>query len=209
MGKPFTIGVAGGSGSGKTHFIKLLSSHFKLEEICLVSMDHYYKPIDQQQKDKNGIVNFDLPEAIERRMFEKDIIKLQKGQQVNKLEYTFNNPMANQAMLTFKPAPIIVVEGLFVQYFQEINALLDLKIFIDAEDQIKLTRRMKRDKEERGYEREDVLYRYHQHAAPVFEQLIAPLQSKADFIVHNNSDFKAAVDVVATFLRKKISGIGY
>jgi len=209
MGKPFTIGVAGGSGSGKTHFINLLSSHFKREEICLLSMDHYYKPIAQQQKDNNGIVNFDLPEAIDRIAFKKDLIKLQEGQSVDKLEYTFNNLKASQAMLTFNPAPILLIEGLFVQYFQEIEALLDLKIFIEAEDQIKLSRRIKRDKEERGYEREDVIYRYKQHAGPVFVQLIAPLQSKADFVIYNNKDFKAAVDVVATFLQKKLSGIGY
>lgn len=207
MSKPYIIGVSGGSGSGKTHFIDLLSTHFKPGEVCAILMDHYYKPIAQQPVDENGIVNFDLPESIDRKAFEEDVVKLIEGKMVKKQEYTFNNPAANPVMLTFHPAPILVIEGLFVHYFEEIADRLDLKIFIDAEDQLKLSRRILRDREERGYEESDVQYRYRHHASPVFYQLIEPLKSKSDMIIPNNRNFDVAVGVLVAFLRQKLSGI--
>ena len=76
MNKPFTIGITGGSGSGKTYFLQGLSSHFKPEEICLISQDHYYKPRDQQQTDENGVINFDLPGAFDRQAFHTDLLQL-------------------------------------------------------------------------------------------------------------------------------------
>jgi len=203
----FTIGITGGSGSGKTRFIKDLANHFTSNEICLVSMDHYYKPLDQQPLDNKGIENFDLPKSIDREALQSDISKLKNGQVVVKEEYTFNNPQTNPNQLTFKPAPILLIEGLFVQYFEEIERELDLKIFIEARDHIKLGRRIRRDKEERGYDLDDVLYRYEHHAMPVYNQLIEPLKHHADLVIPNNSDFKAAIEVLAGFVRQKISGI--
>ena len=84
---------------------------------------------------------------------------------------------------------------------------MDLKIFIDSEDQLKLKRRIKRDREERGYDINDVLYRYENHTMPVYRQFIAPLQQRSDLIIQNNSDFKAAVDVLAVYLRQRLTGI--
>ena len=130
MNKPFTIGITGGSGSGKTYFLQGLSSHFKPEEICLISQDNYYKPLDQQPIDENGVENFDLPVSIDRDAFQNDLLKLKSGQNVAKKEYTFNNNTAVPKLLQFNTAPILVVEGLFVQYFEEIDKELDLKIII-------------------------------------------------------------------------------
>jgi uridine kinase len=203
----FTIGITGGSGSGKTRFIQDMADHFTSDEICLVSMDHYYKPLDQQPRDNNGIENFDLPKSIDCDALKADILKLKQGQIVVKEEYTFNNPQAKPNQLTFKPAPILLVEGLFIQYFEEIEKELDLKIFIEAKDHIKLGRRIRRDKEERGYDLDDVLYRYEHHTMPVYDELIEPLKHKADLVIPNNSDFKAAIDVLTGFVKLKLSGI--
>jgi uridine kinase len=103
--------------------------------------------------------------------------------------------------LTFKPAPILLIEGLFVQYFEEIEQELDLRIFIEAKDHIKLGRRIRRDREERGYDVDDVLYRYEHHTMPVYDELIEPLKHNADLIIPNNNDFKAAVDVLVSFIK--------
>lgn len=203
----FTIGVTGGSGSGKTYFINELASHFLEQEMCFISMDHYYKPREVQPIDKKGHKNFDLPDSIDREAFKADIEKLKKGEVVSKSEYTFNNPNVTPKTLTFTPAPILVIEGLFVQYYNEVNEELDLKIFIDAKDDIRLGRRIKRDKEERGYDLSDVLYRYEYHTMPVYEQFISPLQQGADLIILNNDNFKVAVEVLAGFLKQKLSGI--
>ena len=204
MPAPYTIGITGGSGSGKTFFIKALSGHFQAEEVCLISQDHYYKPRDTQQKDEKGVTNFDLPDAIERGLFHEDILKLKRGESILKKEYAFNTPNVKLETLEFRPAPILIVEGLFVQYFQEIEQELDLKIFIEAKDYLKLSRRIRRDNEERGYGLDDVLYRYHHHVMPIYESLIEPLKHRADFIVPNNQNFERALDVLIRALKTRL-----
>lgn len=204
MNRPFTIGITGGSGSGKTFFLQELSVMFKPEEICLISQDNYYKPREQQPIDENGVKNFDLPISIDHEAFVNDLLKLKSGQNVVKKEYTFNNPTAESHMLEFKTAPILIVEGLFVQYFDEIAKEIDLKIFIEAKDHVKLGRRIKRDQVERGYDLDDVLYRYQYHVMPIFENQIEPLKHNADLIIPNNKHFKKALDLLSTYLRTKI-----
>jgi uridine kinase len=204
MSKPFTIGITGGSGSGKTFFLQGLSACFGAHEICLISQDNYYKPREQQPIDENGIKNFDLPVSIDHEAFRHDLLILKSGQNVIKQEYTFNNPLAETRMLEFKSAPIIVVEGLFVQYFEEISHELDLRIFIEAKDHVKLGRRIKRDQVERGYDIDDVLYRYQYHVMPVYERLIEPLKHHADLVIPNNSKFERALDVLVAFLKTRV-----
>lgn len=204
MKKTFTIGITGGSGSGKTFFINSLSSRFKTDEICLISQDHYYKARDLQFIDHNGIRNFDLPTAIERERFHADIVKLKNGETLKIKEYTFNNPKAEPQIVTFKPSPILIIEGLFVQYFEEVANELDLKIFIEAKDYIKLSRRILRDNDERGYDIHDVLYRYQHHVMPIYEGLIRPLKHQADLIIPNNHNFEKALDILALGLKTKL-----
>ena len=204
MSKPFTIGITGGSGSGKTYFMQGIASHFKSTEICLISQDNYYKPIHQQVIDENGVENFDLPTSIDRETFHADLLKLKAWQNVEKKEHTFNNPQATPKMLEFKAAPILVVEGLFVQYFEEIEKELDLKLFIEAKDHLKLSRRIRRDKTERGYDIDAVLYQYQYHVMPVYDTLIKPLIHKADIVIPNNSNSERALDLLVGFLKSKL-----
>ncbi|TXH29928.1 MAG: uridine kinase [Cyclobacteriaceae bacterium] len=206
MIKPFTIGITGGSGSGKTFFIKNLESRFTDTELCLISQDHYYHPREMQQHDERGIKNFDLPESIDHKQFQLDIQTLKRGEILKKKEYTFNNPNVTPKILEFKPAPVIIVEGLFVQYFPDLEKELDLKIFIEAKDHVKLSRRIKRDNEERGYDLEDVLYRYENHVMPVYETLIKPLKHRADIVIPNNSNFNRALDFLTLAIKAKIAG---
>jgi uridine kinase len=205
MEKPFTIGITGGSGSGKTYFIKNLSNRFSPEEICLISQDHYYKARDLQIIDDNGVKNFDLPTAIERERFHQDILKLKNGETLLIKEYTFNNPQIKPALIEFRPAPILIIEGLFVQYFEEIASEIDLKIFIEAKDYIKLSRRIKRDNDERGYDIHDVLYRYQHHVMPVYDTLIKPLKHQCDLIIPNNQNFERALNVLTAALKAKLN----
>ncbi len=209
MKKPLTIGITGGSGSGKTYFLQRLSSHFKPEEICLISQDNYYKPRDLQPTDDHGFQNFDLPGAIDHIAFHTDLLKLKTGQDVFKKEYTFNNPLTEPRMLELKAAPILVVEGLFIQYFEEIEKELDLKLFIEAQDHVKLGRRINRDQLERGYPLDDVLYRYHHHVMPVYESLIKPLKHKADLVIPNNHHFNPALEVLVCFVRTRLGEVAY
>lgn len=205
MNKPFTIGITGGSGSGKTYFLQNLSKQFTSDEICLISQDHYYKPREKQFIDDQGVHNFDLPDAIERTEFLNDILRIKNGESITRPEYTFNNPKIKSKIIEYKPAPIMVIEGLFVQYFPEVEKELDLKIFIEAKDHLKLTRRIKRDNKERGYDLNDVLYRYENHVMPVYETLIKPLQHSADLVIPNNSNFKVGLEVLVTFIKVKLN----
>jgi len=204
MKKPFTVGITGGSGSGKTFFLQGLATRFTPEQLCLISQDNYYWPRDQQPVDENGVKNFDLPGSIDKSSFRADLLKLRAGQDVLKKEYTFNNPGAQPKLLSFRATPIIVVEGLFVQYFEEIASELDLKVFIEAKDHVKLGRRIKRDKTERGYDLDDVLYRYQYHVMPVFESMIEPLKYQSDIIIPNNHHFDTALEVLVAFLKSKL-----
>jgi len=204
MSQPYTIGITGGSGSGKTYFIKELASHFKGEEICLISQDHYYKPREVQFTDAKGVQNFDLPTSIDNDSLAADVLKLKAGKGVTRMEYTFNNPNLKPRLLEFIPAPILIVEGLFVQYFPEIVKELDLKIFIEARDYVKLSRRIRRDNEERGYDLNDVLYRYENHVMPIYDSLIEPLKHQADLIIPNNNHFEHALHVLVKALKSHL-----
>ncbi|GAB2493868.1 MAG: uridine-cytidine kinase [Cytophagales bacterium] len=203
MKKPFIVGITGGSASGKTLFLERLLSSFDPGEVCLISQDNYYKPRHLQPIDAQGVHNFDTPHSIDFEQYASDIRKIQQGETVYREEYTFNNAAKKPKMLTFSSAPVVVVEGIFVLYYPELADLLDLKIFIDAKDHIKLKRRIIRDKVERGYDLDDVLYRYEMHVMPTYEKYIKPFKNEADLIVPNNQSFERALDVIRTYLRIK------
>lgn len=205
MEKPYIVGITGGSASGKTMFLKSLLDAFDPKEICLISQDNYYKPLEQQTIDEEGVHNFDIPSSIDFEAYKNDIIALRSGKSVQRAEYTFNNPDKVPEMIRLKPSPIIIVEGIFVFYNPKILELIDLKIFIDADEHVKLKRRIVRDKVERGYDLEDVLYRYEKHVAPTYEKFIKPYKSEADIIIPNNHHFKNGLEVLVAFLRKKIN----
>lgn len=203
MPKPFIVGITGGSASGKTTFLKQLMASFPAEDICLISQDNYYKSKEFQIKDQKGIVNFDLPSSIDEKAYAHDVLRISRGETVQRLEYTYNNPNVTPKMLEFRPAPIVVVEGIFVFYFEEVAKLLDLKVYIDAKEYVKLHRRIVRDQVERGYDLDDVLYRYAHHVAPTYEKYIKPYKNDADMIIPNNIHFEKGLDVLVTYLKTK------
>jgi uridine kinase len=185
--KPFVIGIAGGSGSGKTFFLHCFLNHFRSEEVCLVSQDDYYIPVGEMTEEENKLFNFDLPDTIDDALFLKDINALLNGETVYKKEYTFNNAKATPKLLEIKSAPIIIVEGLFILHFKEISDRLDLKIFIDTEEEIALQRRLKRDLAERGYPEESILYKWFNHVVPAFKEYLLPYKSGCDKVIVNNT----------------------
>lgn len=205
MQHPYLVGITGGSASGKTTFLKRLLAAFSEDQICLISQDNYYHPRDRQVIDAQGVYNFDLPASIDAATYAADVLALSQGREVQRQEYTFNNAAATPRQLVFRPAPIVVVEGIFVFYFAEIAKLLDLKVYIDAQEHVKLHRRIVRDRDERGYDVADVLYRYTHHVAPTYEKFIAPYKHEADLIIPNNRHFENGLAVLTGYLRSKIA----
>ncbi|KQN36416.1 uridine kinase [Pedobacter sp. Leaf41] len=186
--KPFIIGIAGGSGSGKTFFLNCFLHHFKQDEVTLVSQDDYYIPAGDMTQEENKLYNFDLPSTIDSEQFLRDIKQLTSGEVVYKKEYNFNNPLAVVKILEIKSAPIIIVEGLFILHFKEIAALLDHTIFVDADEQVALDRRIKRDGLERGYPEDDVLYKWHNHVVPAYKEYLLPYREQCNKVIMNNTN---------------------
>ncbi|PTQ97993.1 uridine kinase [Mucilaginibacter yixingensis] len=207
--KPFVIGVAGGSGSGKTFFLKCFFSHFTEEEVSLVSQDDYYIPVAHNMTpEENKLYNFDLPATIDRNAFTADMESLIAGKSIIKAEYTFNNPNAVPKMLEIKPAPIVIIEGLFIMHFREIAEQLDMKIFIDTDEDIALQRRLKRDLQERGYSHDDVMYKWLNHVVPAYKEFLLPYKDECDKVITNNThvaeDIIHITEEISRELREKV-----
>jgi len=194
MEKPYVIGIAGSSGSGKTFFLKSFLNHFEKDQVTLISQDDYYIPANTKTQEENRLYNFDLPTAIDRQKFYGDIKDLFDGKTVFKEEYTFNNPNIKPKMLEIKPAPILIVEGLFIFHYSEINDLLDYRIFLDAEESVALRRRLDRDLIERGYDKDDVMYKWIEHVVPSYQKYLLPFKSEVDQVLTNNTDEAQVID---------------
>jgi uridine kinase len=209
MNKPYIVGIAGGSGSGKTFFLKCFLEHFTQDEVCLVSQDDYYIPVAHKMtKEENKLYNFDLPDTIDHQHFQEDISKLLNKETILKHEYTFNNPDAIPKVLEIKPAPILIVEGLFILHFKEISQLLDMKVFIEADEDIALQRRLKRDLIERGYSHDDVMYKWLNHVVPAYKEYLLPYKNECHPIITNNNhvadDIMAVTEEISANLRAKL-----
>jgi len=196
MQKPYIVGITGGSGSGKTTFLKSLADGYTPDEVCIISMDNYYKPRSQQAYDENGVQNFDLIDSIDVNSFLKDIIRLISGESIKREEYVFNNSLADPEMIAIHPAPIMILEGLFIMHMKDLKSLLDLKIYVEAKDALKIIRRIKRDQNERNYPLDDVLYRYESHVLPSYEKYILPYKNDVDIIINNNGNASAILKIL-------------
>ncbi|MFN0031144.1 MAG: uridine kinase [Flavobacteriales bacterium] len=197
----YLIGIAGGSGSGKTTFLRELLSHFTPRQVALVSQDNYYKPKHEQPVDENGVENFDLPESIDREKFVQHMQQLSSGQPIELLEYNFNNPAWEPEVVVVRPAPVIIMEGLFVFHYGEIGERLDYKVFIDAHHDERLKRRLYRDEVERGYPAEQVHYQWVNHVRPAEVKYLEPHVPQCDLVVDNNTSFAEGLDVLVSKIK--------
>lgn len=211
--KPYVVGIAGSSGSGKTFFLNCFVNHFASHEIALISQDDYYIPAHTKTQEENKRYNFDVPTAIDRNAFYRDIRLLFEGHTVCREEYTFNNPALKPKTIVIRPTPLLIVEGLFIFFYEEINNLLNHRIFLHAEPDIALQRRLKRDLVERGYHEEDVRYKWVNHVVPAYRQYLLPFREQCDRIVINNTDDPAPIiaitDEISAELRNIVPGLNH
>jgi uridine kinase len=202
--RPYIVGISGGSASGKSSFLNDIFKKMPEKSISLVSQDNYYVSKELQVKDENGKENFDLPTSIDRKAFYDDMYKLMQNETIVINEYTFNNDAAQNRKIIVKPAPIIILEGLFIFYYEEIRQVLDLSIYIDAKDEVKLERRLKRDSEERGYPEAEVLYQWHNHVLPSYYKYLRPYRDLAHVIVTNNTNYQKGLQVIVDHLKQRL-----
>ncbi|MEI7978657.1 MAG: uridine kinase [Bacteroidota bacterium] len=202
--KPYLVGITGGSAMGKTHFLNSLKKLFSTDELCVISQDNYYKLAYEHQLDSEGKINFDLPECIDLDAFATDLEKLHNNETIYRNEYLFQHENQVGPLLTFKPAPIIVCEGLFIFYSEAIRKQFDLKIFIQADEEIALNRRLKRDFNERNIPIEYIHYQWNNHVMPAFEKYLLPFKPQADIIINNNNHFDNSLNVLDDHFRYMI-----
>jgi uridine kinase len=206
MKRPYFVGICGPSASGKSYLLKKLTEAMPEDKIALVSQDNYYKELENQIKDEKGLVNFDHPDSLYLDQFLEDLQSLSAGQTIRRQEYTFNNPAVVPKEIVVEPAPIIIVEGLFVYYLKEMRDLLDLKLFIETEEHVRLERRLKRDTKERGYSMVSILRDYRMFVAPMYRQYIEPLKLQCDLIIPNNHShsLRQSIAVLTDHLKAKL-----
>ena len=181
-----------------------MKERFAEASITFISLDDYYLPREQQHTDEKGKKNFDLPESIKSEELIADLQKILTGESVTKQKYTFNNALAETSTIELRPAKVVVVEGLYIYHYKALKPLLNMKLYIDAPDELKLIRRIKRDKVERNYPLEDVIYRYEHHVMPSYRKHIEIYKSDADLIINNKSSFDKGLDVLASYIRTKL-----
>lgn len=198
--KRYVLGISGCSGSGKSEILKKLSDKINSNLVSIISQDNYYKKRDSQLIDLNGFHNFDLPESINKKKFYDDISKLISGKNIEYFEYNYNNPKLKSNKKKIISNPIIIVEGLFVFHYKKINNLFNSRVFIDAELNLMIKRRLNRDLNERGYDKNDVEYRYKNHVIPAFKKFTKPYKNATNLIINNNKSIELSVTKLSNFL---------
>jgi len=201
MNKPFVIGISGGSGSGKSTIVKLVRENFTDGEVSLLTQDDFYFPREQQAVDANSVIDFDRFDSIDHDSFHDRLKDLIAGKKITLKEYVFNNDKADAKLKTILPAPILFVEGLFVFSSEKVRALLDLTVFVETSDVLKVIRRIQRDQEQRNYPLDDVLYRYQHHVLPSYQKYIEPQKSKADLVINNNNEVSKGVRILIKLVK--------
>ena len=191
---PIVIGICGGSGSGKTTLIKRLQDEIAHLNPALFTMDNYYRPMETQVRDENGIINFDLPTALDEQQLSQDLTQLYQGNSIEVKEYFFNTQPVKNVLLTIHPAKIILVEGLFLFHYPEVFKLIDWSVYVDVDPKIQLDRRVYRDQSTRGYRHQEIIYQWENHVLPCYKSYIEPYRKKANFVFNN--DERAEADFV-------------
>lgn len=200
------IGICGGSGSGKTTLLKRLFEQFNELNPAIFSMDNYYHPIERQQRDPQGQVNFDLPTALDEHSLTNDLKTLIQGEPIEVKEYHFNAPPDKNVLITIQPSELIIVEGLFLFHYEGVREILDYSIFIDVDPKIQLDRRLYRDQETRGYSRDAILYQWKEHVVPCYENYLLPYQDMADFKFRNDHNADEDFETLKSTIQHRISG---
>lgn len=200
---PYIVGICGGSGSGKTFLLRKLLATFSDQQCALISQDNYYKPKNRQILDEDGLINFDHPDSLDLDKFVADIQRLMAGETIEIEEYTFNNEHRKPQIFTYKPTPIIIVEGILIYHKKELADLMDLKIFVDAEEHIRLSRRILRDEKERNYSYVETIRDYNKFVAPMYTEFVEPTKKYCDIIInnHHHHDMRVPSEVITHHLQ--------
>lgn len=197
--KRFLIGITGSTASGKSFLAKKIKERLQAN-VLIFDQDNYFYDEKDQPKDQNGEPNFDTPNSLDLNKFKEDYFKLINGQKVVQQKYNYNKPIDDgKDQVIYEPADIIIVEGIFVFYFDQIFESFDITIFVESEMETNIERRILRDKIERGYDENDVRYKFKHHVQDSYDKYIRPFKEKTDLIAYNTktrSTFNDIIDII-------------
>ena len=190
------IGIAGGTGSGKTSIANYLLKQFGNDELIVIEQDSYYKDNSNLSMDERNQQNFDHPEAIDIQLFNKQMESLLDGKPVKIPIYDFSNHNRIEEFQLVKPTKIIIIEGILTLHFESLRKLMDIKVFVDVPDKIRFKRRLSRDIKKRGRTLMSVTNQYENTVYPMYKQFVEPSKDFADIIITGGAKNKEAIDTL-------------
>jgi len=199
------IGIAGGTGSGKTTVVHQIMNELPETEVGVLSQDSYYKENNNLSFEERALVNFDHPRAIDFNLLVQHLKELKDGNTIEQPVYSFVTHNRTDDTVITHPRKVIIVEGILILTNPELRDLFDVKIFVHADSDERLIRRLKRDIAERGRDIEEVLNRYQTTLKPMHEQFIEPTKAFADIIIPNDKYNTVAIDVVRAVINQRIT----
>jgi uridine kinase len=199
------IGIAGGTGSGKTTVVHQIMNELPETEVGIISQDSYYKDNSNLSFDERALINFDHPRAIDFDLLVQQLKELKAGNTVDQPVYSFVTHNRTDDTIFTHPRKVMIVEGILILAHPELRDLFDVKIFVHADSDERLIRRLKRDIAERGRDMDEVLNRYQTTLKPMHQQFIEPTKAFADIIIPNDKYNTVAIDVVRAVINQRIS----
>lgn len=198
------IGIAGGTGSGKTTVVNQIIKQLPNDEVCVISQDSYYNATDNLSYEERSKINFDHPRAIDFELLIKHLKALKSGKTINQPVYSFVTHNRTKDTVKTHPRKVVIVEGILIFNSKELRDLFDVKIFVHAETDERLIRRLRRDITERGRDIDEVLNRYQTTLKPMHQQFIEPTKNFADLIIPNDRYNTVAIDIVRTVINDRL-----
>lgn len=198
------IGIAGGTGCGKTTVVDQILNELPEGEVGVISQDSYYKDTSHLSYDERIKINFDHPRSIDFDLLEAHLKQLKNGEPIDQPVYSFVEHNRTGDTIKTQPRKVMIVEGILILTNQELRDMFDIKIFVHADSDERLIRRLKRDICERGRDLDEVLTRYQNTLKPMHQQFIEPMKEYADIIIPNNKYNTVAVDIVKTIINQRL-----
>ncbi len=200
------IGVAGGTGSGKSTLVKKLVERFG-EDIAIIGHDNYYKRLDHLTYQQRCLVNYDEPDAFENDLMVSHLQQLRQGIAVNCPVYDFTVHNRSDSVVQIVPKRVILVEGILIFACQELRNLMDIRIFVDTDADIRLCRRIKRDVNKRGRTLESVLMQYQSTVKPMHEMYVEPSKKYANLVVPEGGKNQVALDMIMGRIQRHLERV--
>ncbi len=202
------IGIAGGSGSGKTTVQKRVLEAFGPRRIALLDHDAYYRDLEHLAPEERARFNFDHPDALETELMVQHLDSLLAGEAVQKPTYDFTNHSRRAETQHIDPMPVVVVEGILVLAERELRQRMDIKLYVDAPDDVRLMRRIERDLHERGRSIDSVLGQYRRTVRPMHLEFVEPSKRHADVIIPRGGQNRVAIDMVLSRIQMLLAADG-